>query len=184
MGYKDERTWPHLFPSTLADLPNKWYKMEEARGETFLWHELKENFTKDFNFEPQNENLVENAKQIKAFVQPTENKTLRDNRLIINCNNIQTGTIPQSTRQLENENWEGKSFRWKSNHVKTTKLIHTVFKVETTKKEDTNRMTTTKFPTTFSEFKEGSRPINEAKAPEWLDAKVKIREVGISNDDR
>ena len=30
LGYKDEHTWPHLFLSTLADLPNKWYKMEEA----------------------------------------------------------------------------------------------------------------------------------------------------------
>ena len=30
LGYKDERIWPHLFPSTLDDLPNKWYKMEEA----------------------------------------------------------------------------------------------------------------------------------------------------------
>ena len=39
--------------------------MEEALGETFLWHELKENFIKDFNFEPQNENLVETAKQTK-----------------------------------------------------------------------------------------------------------------------
>ena len=36
LGYKDERTWPHLFPSTLDDLPNKWYKMEEARGKTFI----------------------------------------------------------------------------------------------------------------------------------------------------
>ena len=71
LGYKYERTWPHLFPSTLSDLPNKWYKMEEARGETFLWHELKENFIKYFNFVPQNENLVETAKHIKAFVQPT-----------------------------------------------------------------------------------------------------------------
>ena len=44
--------------------------MEEAQGETFQWHELKENFIKDFNFEPQNENLVESAKQIKEFVQP------------------------------------------------------------------------------------------------------------------
>ena len=35
LGYKDERTWPHLFPLMLANLPNKWYKMEEARGETF-----------------------------------------------------------------------------------------------------------------------------------------------------
>ena len=67
------------------------------------------------------------------------------------CNSIQTGTIPQSTRlQLENENTKGKSFRWKSNHVETTKPIHTVLKVETTDKEDTNRMTATDFPTTFS----------------------------------
>ena len=88
-----------------TNLPNKWYKMEEARGETFLWHELKDNFIKDFNFVPQNENLVETTKQIKAFVQATENKTLKDNRPTINCNNIQTRTIPPSTRlQMENEN--------------------------------------------------------------------------------
>lgn len=29
-GYCDEIIWPHLFPSTLDDLPNKWYKIEEA----------------------------------------------------------------------------------------------------------------------------------------------------------
>ena len=44
-------------------------------------------------------------------------------------------------------------------------------------------MTVVEFPTTFSQFKEGSRPINEAKAPEWLDAMVKTREFDISNDD-
>ena len=71
------------------------------------------------------------------------------------CNNIQTRTIPQSIRlQLENENTEGKSFRWKSNHVKTTKPICTVLKVETTDKHDTDRMTAADFPTTFSQFKE------------------------------
>ena len=53
--------------------------MEEARGETFLWHELRENFIKDFNFIPQNENLVEPTKQIKHFIQSTENKPLKDN---------------------------------------------------------------------------------------------------------
>ena len=44
-------------------------------------------------------------------------------------------------------------------------------------------MTTADFPATFSQFKEGSRPIIEAKALEWLDAKVKTREFDISNDD-
>ena len=62
LGYKDKRTWPHLFSSTLADLPNKWYKMEEARGETFLWHEIRESFIKDFIFIPQDKKLVEIAK--------------------------------------------------------------------------------------------------------------------------
>ena len=45
-------------------------------------------------------------------------------------------------------------------------------------------MTTTDFPATFSQFKEGSRPMNEAKAPEWMDAKVKTKEFDISNDER
>ena len=112
--------------------------MEESRGKTFLWHELKENFIKDFNFIPQDENMVEITKQIKAFIQPTENKTLKYNRPTINYNNIQTGTIPQSTRlHMENENLEGKIFRWKSNHAETTKPIRTVLKVETTNKGET-----------------------------------------------
>ena len=85
--------------------------------------------------------------------------------------------------QIENENIEGKTFRWKSNHVKTTKPICTILKVETTNKQDTDRMTAADFPTTFSQSKEGSRPINEAKAPEWPDAKVKSKEFDISSDD-
>ena len=44
-------------------------------------------------------------------------------------------------------------------------------------------MTVAYFPTTFSQFKEGSQPINEPKAPEWLDAKVKTKGFDISNDE-
>ena len=80
----------------LADLPNKWYKMEEARGETFQWNKLRENFIKDFNFIPQNEKLVETAKQIKEFIEPTKNNSLIQNHdlLTIPSNNIQTNIIP------------------------------------------------------------------------------------------
>ena len=93
-------------------------------------------------------------KQIKAFVQPTKNKTLKHDRLTTKCNNIQTGTIPQSIRlPMENENSEGKIFRWKSNHAETTKPIRTVLKVETTNKEDIDRMTAADFLATFSQFK-------------------------------
>ena len=70
------------------------------------------------------------------------------------------------------------------NQTMLTKPIRTVLKVKTTDKEDTDRMTAADFPATFSQFKEGSRPINEAKAPKWLDAKVKTREFDILNDDR
>ena len=127
--------------------------------------------------------MDETTKQIKAFIEPTENKTLNHDRATINCNNIQTKTTQQSTRlQMENENLEGKIFWWKSYHLETTKPIRTVLKVETV--EDTNQMTIADFPATFSQFKEGSWPINEAKAPEWLDAKVKTKEFNISSDDR
>ena len=61
-----------------------------------------------------------------------------------------------------------------------TKPIRTVLKVETIDKEDNDRMTATDFPATFSQFKEGSQPINETKALEWLDAKIKTKEVNIS----
>ena len=85
---------------------------------------------------------------------------------------------------MENENTEGKRFRWKSYHSETTKPIWTVIKINTTDKEDTNWRTAADFPGTFSQFKEGIRPINESKSPEWMDAKVKTKEFDISNDER
>ena len=45
-------------------------------------------------------------------------------------------------------------------------------------------MTTADVSATFSQFKEGIRLINEAKAPERLDAKVETKEFDISNDDQ
>ena len=125
------------------------------------------------------------AHQIKQFLQLTEKQPVQDHRQIKDCNKIQTKSKSQSTRlHLENEHTEGKSFRWKSDHIETTKPIHSILKVETIDKPDLDRMTAADFPTTFSQFKEGSQPINEAKEPEWLDAKVKTKEVDISNDDR
>ena len=159
--------------------------MEEAKGETFFWNDLKENFIQTFNFIPEDQQLVEPAQQIKQFIQPTETFPDKDPRQVKHCNSLHIGSKVESTRlQLENEHTEGKSFRWKSNHAKTTKPIHSVLRVATTDKPDLDRMTAADFPATFSQFKEGSRPINEAKAPEWLDAKIRTKEVDISNDDR
>ena len=55
----------HLFPSTLNDLQNKWYKIEEAIGDTFTWKILKRNFIKDFSFLLENEHLQPAAQQIQ-----------------------------------------------------------------------------------------------------------------------
>ena len=42
--------------------------MEEARVETFIWQELKENFIKDFRFILEDDKLVEAIEQIKTFI--------------------------------------------------------------------------------------------------------------------
>ena len=152
LRYKDEHIWPHLFPSTLDDLPNKWYKMEDARGETFLWNEIRENFIKDFSFIPEDTNLVETTKQIKAFIQLTSNESTQ-NRIQLNtvCYNIRSNKIPQSTRlQLENECTYGRSFQWKINHLETIGPIKTILKIESTNKNYTDRMTAADFAATFS----------------------------------
>ena len=64
------------------------------------------------------------------------------------------------------------------------KPIRMILKVESTDKQDTNRMTAADFPASFSQFKEGSRQIDERKAPEWMGVKVKTKEIDISNDNR
>ena len=74
--------------------------MEEDRGKTFVWNELRENFIKDFRFIPKDDKLVEATEQIKPFIQPTIHHTSTENhnRLKASCNNIRSNRIPQSTR--------------------------------------------------------------------------------------
>ena len=87
--------------------------MEEARGEMFIWNELKENFTKDFKFIPEDDKLVEAMKQIETFIQLNvhHNSTQNNNRPKASCNNIQSNKIPKSTRlRLETEHTNGKRF--------------------------------------------------------------------------
>ena len=125
--------------------------MKEARGETFFWHELKQNFIQDFQFIPQNKQLAGTAHQIKQFLQPTEKQPFQDHQQIKDCNKIQTESKSQSTRlHLENEHTKGKSFGWKTDHIETTKPIYSFLKFETTDKLDLDRMTAADFPATFS----------------------------------
>ena len=78
----------------------------------------------------------------------------------------------------------GRIFEWKINHPEMIKLVKTIFKIESIDKNDTDQMTIADFPTTFSQFKEGIQQNNEIKAPEWMDVKVKTKEIDISNDIR
>ena len=57
-------------------------------------------------------------------------------------------------------------------------------KFNSTEKEEPEQMTSEDFPASFSQFKEGSKKINESKAPKCMDKKIKMKEVDISNDDR
>ena len=68
IGYKDERVWPHMFPSTLGDIPNKWYNIEEYCVHTSRWVEIKENFIQDFKINLEEEKLKDATQQIKIFL--------------------------------------------------------------------------------------------------------------------
>ena len=105
--------------------------MEEARGETFLWNELRENFIKDFIFIPEDTNLIEATKQIKTFIQPTTNESTQNkSQPNIACYNLQSDNIIQQTRlQLENECTYGRSFQWKIDHSKPFRPVKTILKI-------------------------------------------------------
>ena len=72
--------WPHLFSSTLDDLPNKWYKIEEARGDTFTWQALKKKFIKDFSFFPEDEHLQPTAQQLQQFLETNKSNKVVENK--------------------------------------------------------------------------------------------------------
>ena len=62
-----------------------------------------------------------------------------------------------------------------------------MYKISTEKKPDQDNTQEEKlgeqdFPPHYSEIKEGKRDINESKAPEWMDANIKIKKVNIANE--
>ena len=116
----------------LNDLPNKWYKLEEAKGDTFTWQILRENFIKDFSFTPSDEKLKPVAKQIQQFIgEKSSNETVESNPTK-KCRHMAIGEIEHSTRlQLETEHFLGKSFQLKKNHPLGNIKVKTLYKIET-----------------------------------------------------
>ena len=58
-----------MFPSTLDEIPIKWYKIEESFGHTSNWAEIKINFVQDFKFNLREDHLKDTTNQIKIFLE-------------------------------------------------------------------------------------------------------------------
>lgn len=100
----------------LGNLPNKWYKIEEARGDTFTWKTLRENFIKDFSFTPDDEKLKPATKQIQQFLGTNQSDKTIGNNPTKECRHVSVDKIQHSIRlQLETDRFPGKSFRLKKN---------------------------------------------------------------------
>ena len=57
-----------MFPNMHDELSSKWFKLEEARGETLDWNQVRYNFISDFQFQPTNKSMKEAVKEIKEFI--------------------------------------------------------------------------------------------------------------------
>ena len=62
-----------------------------------------------------------------------------------------------------------------------------MYKISTEKKLDQDNTEEEKlgeqdFSPHYLEIKEGKRDINESKAPKWMDAKIKIKDINITNE--
>ena len=99
-----------------------------------------------------------------------------------------TDEIQHSTRlQLETDHFPGKSFQLKKNHPLGNIKVKTLYKIETEEKPTEENIEEEKpgeqgFPPQYNEIKEGERDLNETKAPKWMDAKIKIKEINIAQE--
>ena len=96
--------------------------------------------------------------------------------------------IQYSTKlQLETDHFLGKSFQLKKNHPLGNIKVKTLYKIETEEKPTKENIEEEKpgeqdFPPQYSEIKVGKRDLDETKAPKWMDAKIKIKEINIAKE--
>lgn len=177
-----------VFPTTLDDLPNKWYKIEEARGDTFTWQTLREDFIKDLSFIPYDENWKPTARKIQQFLGTNLSDKIVEDNPTKECRQVLVEELQHSTQlQLEAGHFSGRRFHLKINYPLGKTKVKTLYKIsieqkpiqENTKEE---KLGEPDFPPQYSEIKEGKQELNESKAPKWMDAKIKIKEVNIAKD--
>jgi hypothetical protein len=152
----------HMFPNTLDEIPNKWYKIEEACGHTLNWSDIKENFVQDFKFTPEEERLREATQQIKIFLEklmPTmqkeKGKTTVDIGSTSTCHLISTENNKNTTTRridMENTSCPGQSFRWKSDHPVMQNYVKSILTINKEEKDDLEQPD---FPESFTKVKEG-----------------------------
>ena len=104
------------------------------------------------------------------------------------CRHTSTDEIQHSTRlQLETDYFPGKSFQLKKNHPLANIKVKTLYKIETEEMSTIENIEEEKpgeqdFPPQYSEIKEGKRDLDETKASEWMDAKIKTKEINIAKE--
>ena len=91
--------------------------------------------------------------------------------------------------QLETNQFPGKSFQLKKNHPLGKIKVKTLYKIETEKKPTEENIEEDKpgeqnSPPQYFEIKEGKRELNETNALEWMDAKIKTKEINIAKDNQ
>lgn len=165
-------------------LATKWFKMEEARGETLEWSQVRQNFISDFQFRPSYENLKEAIEEVKEFI----TKLKDTSRIESVCRFVSKASEeiyrPSTHLALNNDNIVGKSFRLDRNHPVTTQPIRTLLAIAKEDEPQAEEVKEEGFPKSFTEIREGERYLEEKPPPECLDAEIKYKEVDISNDDR
>jgi len=170
-----------MFLNMLEDLPSKWFKLEETRGETLDWNQVGYNFISDFQFQPTNKSMKEVVKEIKEFI--TEQKDT--SRPELTCNTVSKISKkvcqPLNRLTLDNDKIVGKCFRLSKNHPVAAQPVRTLFTIA---KADENQGVEVKeedIPKLFTELKEGERYLEEKSPSEWLDAEIKYKEVDCND---
>ena len=161
-------------------MPNKWYKIEKERCDTFTWQSLKQNFIKDFSFLPENKHLQPPSQQVLQFLETNKLSKTIENKTTNECRQVLVEEAHQSTRlQLEIDHFPGKSFQLKKDHPLGKTKVKTLYKISTEKKSEQDNTKEEKKekktppprppPCLYSEIKEGKRDINESQALEWME---------------
>jgi hypothetical protein len=130
-----------MFPSTLDEIPIKWYNIQEACNHTSNWAEIKGNFVQDFEFNIVEEHLKYETCQIKIFLE-SPSPSIQKEKYNISVDGGSTSTcnfslvenkeISTSWRiDMKNIKWIGKSFQWKKDHPTLKNHVKSVLSIST-----------------------------------------------------